>query len=211
MFWLRKLSHIVHALFSTNGHRVEDVKVPHIEPEIDEPLPRADEMLSLYFSLYELTVTSNPLLQGSNRILTKQQIAKLKVLAQHADTIRAICGGLPVRIHSGYRSDKLNSATIGSSSTSQHPRCEAIDLDVKGQTIEDTFRRLLLAAKAGKFKFGQLILERAERSYGSAAWIHCSVVGTLSPEKIGQVMKMEAGPDGHSRYTLIDHLKFPEL
>ena len=164
--------------------------------------------LSEHFTLEELTATSNEALQAKNRELTDEQVEKLKILAAHAERIRELCGGRPVRVHSGYRSPDLNGATLGSSSTSQHPRCEALDLDVIGQPLPDTFNALLTAARAGKFKFGQLILERADRGLSVSEWVHCSVPGSLDPEKVGQVMKMEAGPDGKPHYVLIDRLNF---
>lgn len=213
MFWLRKLGDLLNALFSVNGHRAELVEEPATkiaETVVDKPLLRKDEMLSVHFSLFELTATSNTSLQAQNRTLTNNQMDKLIILANHAEVIREICGAA-VKIHSGYRSSLLNGVTLGSSSTSQHPKCEALDLDVKGQSVEDTFNKLLAAARAKKFRFGQLILEKAERSCGVAMWVHCSVVGTLAPEKVGQVLRMDAGIDGKPKYTLIDHLKFPEL
>lgn len=177
--------------------------------DADKPIERAsDQKLSEHFSLFELTITSNASLQKQNRMLSDNQVQKLEKLSRLAESIRGICGAAPVIIHSGYRSSDLNGATIGSSSTSQHPKCEAIDFDVKGQEVETTFVKLLAAAKEGKLRFGQLILERAERSYGTVKWIHCSVVGTLSPEKVGQVLKMEAGLNGKPVYTLIDKIKF---
>lgn len=172
-----------------------------------------DTKLSEHFSLYELTVTSNDKLQAANRDLTADQCQKLGFLALHAEAIREICGGLPVRIHSGYRADALNAATHGASSTSQHPKCEALDFDVAGQPLDDTFRMLLDAARAGKFRFGQLILEQADRGYKDpdgresiARWVHCSVVGSLPGAKVGQAMKMVAGADGKQHYELIEQV-----
>ncbi len=169
-----------------------------------------DQKLSEHFSLYELTATSDEALQAKNRELTTEQVQKLVALAHHCEAIRAIVGRVPVKIHSGYRSDALNGATAGSSKTSQHPRCEAVDFDVPGQELGETFRLLHEAAREGKFQFGQLILETAVRAYGTANWVHCSVVGTLAPEKVGQVMKMVAGADGKPHYELIEKLDFKE-
>lgn len=178
-------------------------------------MTREDQKLSDHFGLFELTITSNAALQDANRDLTDDQVAKLKALADHCEAMRALCGGTALRVHSGYRSPALNGATLGSSSTSQHPRCEAVDLDVPGQTIEDTFNTLLTAARAGNFKFGQLIIEEADRGYKDengqevvARWVHCSVIGTLDTAKVGQVLKMQAGPNGKPVYTLIDQIKF---
>lgn len=168
-----------------------------------------DRNLSPHFSLYELTVTSNADLQAANRELTAEQLIKLQHLADHCEKIRELVGR-PVKIHSGFRSDALNGATIGSSSTSQHPRCEAVDLDVPGQTVLETFELLLAAAKAGKFAFGQLIIESARRPYGAVEWLHCSVIGTLDRAKVGQVMRMIADDSGKPHYELVCKLEFKE-
>ncbi len=176
-----------------------------------------DMKLSEHFSLYELTVTSNAALQEKNRELDNAQVQKLATLALHCEAIRELCGGRPLNVHSGYRSLSLNGATKGASSTSQHPRCEAIDFDVAGQPLDDTFGKLLDAAREGKFTFGQLILESADRGYKDANgaesiahWVHCSVIGTLPPEKVGQAMKMVAGADGKQHYELVEKLTFKE-
>lgn len=171
----------------------------------------SDRPLTPHFSLYELTKTNNAALQERNRDLLPDQIEKLTDLAKFAENLRAICGGGPLRIHSGYRSPDLNGATHGSSSTSQHPRCEAIDFDVPGQTIEQSFGTLLMAARTGKLKFGQLIIEEAKRDYGVAQWVHASVIGTLDPEKVGEVMRMQAGPDGEPHYQFVCKLQFSEV
>jgi hypothetical protein len=173
--------------------------------------------LSEHFSLFELTHTDQEGYQAANRELTTEQIQKLGVLALHAEAIREICGGIPLKVHSGYRADRLNGATRGSSSTSQHPRCEGLDFNVVGQPLDDTFNKLLEAAEAGKFKFGQLILEEADRGFKDAEgresisrWVHCSVEGTLEREKVGQVMKMRAATDGKPHYELVKKLEFKE-
>ena len=203
--WLAKLTAIVEMLFSTNGHR-EVVSLP-VESGEGVASFRTDMQLSPHFSLYELTATANASLQEENRTLTDDQVAKLIVLAQQGEKIRAIVA-MPVIVHSGYRCDALNGVIPGSSSTSQHPRCEALDLAVQGQSVDDTFNALLAAAKAGQFTFGQLIIEEAVRSYGVVRWVHCSVIGTLDPSKVGQVMTMNAGADGVTHYVMVDKLDF---
>lgn len=167
-----------------------------------------DQSLSTHFSLFNLTCTYNTALQAANRTLSDSQVQKLEKLARHAEAIQTICQS-SVNVHSGYRCDTLNGVTAGSSSTSQHPKCEAIDFDVPGQSVEETFEKLHNAAKAGKFQFGQLIIEQASRDYGVSKWVHCSVIGTLDTSKVGQVLKMVQGPtDPKPVYTLVEQLKF---
>lgn len=203
MLWLKKLGYIINALFSTNGDR----KV--ITVDDNKEVSRKDVKLSEHFSLFELTATSTQKLQDVNRILSNNQIKKLEVLANHCEAIREICGGTVI-IHSGYRSVLLNGVTSGSSTTSQHPKCEAVDFHISGQSVEMAFEKLLNAARSQKFKFGQLIIERASRGFDTVQWVHCSVIGSLDPTKVGQVMKMVAGQDGVPHYIFIDQLKFSE-
>lgn len=173
--------------------------------DADKPIQRdKDIQLSEHFSLFELTTTSNLAFQQQNRLLSDNQVQKLKKLARHAEAIRSICSGA-VHIHSGYRSAALNGSTTGASSTSQHPRCEAIDFDIAGCDLEETFTKLRGAAAGGTFVFGQLIHETANRGYTVTEWIHSSVPGTLDRAKMGQVLVMKDGA-----YVLIDRVKFEE-
>lgn len=164
-----------------------------------------DVQLTENFGLFELTVTANAGLQALNRKLSDAQVEKLTRLARHAEGIRRVCGG-PVRVNSGYRSLALNGLTTGSSSTSQHPKCEALDFTVIGKDLEDSFVLLRAEAAAGRFVFGQLIIEEARRDYGVVRWLHCSLIGTLNPEKVGQVLRMVNGA-----YELIEQIKFEPL
>lgn len=167
-----------------------------------------NQQLTPHFSLYELTITNNAALQKENRILDSQQILKIKSLAQFGEGIRHLCGDLPMRVHSGYRCAAVNGATIGSSNTSQHPLCEAIDFDIYRQSTDQTFGLLLKAAKNGKFCFGQLIIEAAKRDYGVTQWVHCSMIGTLDKSKVGQAMRAFACIDGKFAYSLVDKIDF---
>ena len=202
MLWLRRLESIINSLFATNGHR-ERVDMPDDNKEVS----REDSKLSAHFSLFELTVTVVPKMQEVNRLLSNNQVKKLKALAEHCEIIREVCGG-PVVIHSGYRGILLNGVTQGSATTSQHPKCEAVDFHVAGQSVEETFNKLLEAARSKKIEFGQLILERANRGYATSTWVHCSVIGTLDPLKVGQVMKMVSGLDNVPHYISIDRISF---
>lgn len=178
-----------------------------------------DEQLSPHCSLFEITVTSNAALQVANRDLSGTVVDELRQTAEEVvEPVREICGGTPIRIHSGYRSPAVNGATQGASSTSQHPKGEAIDFDIPGQTVEDSFTAILTAARAGKFRFGQLILEAADRGYKSAdgtesisRWVHCSRIGTLAPEHVGQVMKANWNAALKKfDYTLVERLTWPD-
>jgi len=201
------LTTILNLLFKSSTYQQDIVPASVIPPVENGGSLRENIQLSPHFTLFELTATANASLQQQNRTLTDAQVQKLLTLAQLGETIRSIVNA-PVIIHSGYRCPELNEVIPGSSSTSQHPRCEALDLAVQGQSVDDTFNILLAAAKTGDLKFGQLIIEQAQRSYGVVRWVHCSVIGTLDPSKVGQAMKMVSGADGLPHYTLVDKLDF---
>jgi hypothetical protein len=178
---------------------------------------RTDAPLSPHFSFYELTVTSQTALQDANRDVTDDEYRKLGLLAQFAEGIRHLCGDRPTRIHSGRRAPAVNAGTQGSSDTSQHLRCEALDFDVIGLTVEEVFNILLQAAREGRFSYGQLIIEQADRGYKNAdgteavsCWVHASVVGTLDPAKVGLAERAVWSEDEHRfLYTFVDRVRIP--
>ena len=81
--------------------------------------------LSKNFTLKELTYSATALRLGIDNEPSKEGIYKLTLLATFLQVIRDRIG--PLRITSGYRSPLLSEA-IGSSSRSQHCKCEAVDL-----------------------------------------------------------------------------------
>lgn len=170
---------------------------------------REDAQLTANFRLFELTRAADPALQDLNRDLADDQMAKLLALAYHCENIRHLRGDRPMRVHSGYRTVAVNAATQGSSPTSQHPKCEAVDFDIPGEGPEDTFLALYGHAREGRLRFGQLIFEAAPRDYGVVQWIHCSLVGTLNPAHVGQVLRANWNKEeGKFDYELVAQLKF---
>jgi len=168
---------------------------------MSEPVLQPDHQLTKNFSLYELTVTTNTALQEKNRIMSGEDLEKLRSLAVGLEDVRAELG-VPIHVNSGRRIPELNGATAGSSKTSQHILCEAADLHPLGDLdLDHAFAILYLACKQKRLKFGQLIIEEANRDYGVARWIHFSVPGSLPKEKLGLVMKMV-----HGVYTVLEKI-----
>jgi len=173
------------------------------------PMPRADMALTANFGLWELTKTNNAALQAKNRILTDAQVRKLKEVAELMEKVRTIIGGA-VDVHSGYRSPDLNAATKGAAPKSQHMLCEACDWSPAGPdteaSIEAAFQKVLAAAKRGEIKFGQLIVEQAQRGYSKSIWVHVSIGRPYrAADRCGEVMRM-VEKDGKAVYTLIERL-----
>jgi len=88
------------------------------------------------------------------------------------EPIRAILGGVPRTINSGYRNPKLNAITPGASATSQHMAASAIDVGMKpGENIFEAFLKLLTSET---FVYDQLLIEGASAANPRSGWIHAS-------------------------------------
>lgn len=172
------------------------------KPPDQDKRPRENILLSAHFSLYELTITSNAVLQAKNRELTDNQVLKAHYLANLGEQVRELIAR-PVFVHSAYRCPEVNGTTAGSSKTSQHILFEAMDFTPTNfnglQDLSNMFNTIWNAAKMKKVKFGQLIMEQAKRNYGTAYWIHISLGYPYRDlEKCGEVMCMKNGT-----YTLL--------
>jgi hypothetical protein len=183
---------------------------PDAAPDtVDAPLPRTDFDLSKNFGLFELTKTNNAALQAKNRILTHAQMAKLQELALLMEKVRTIMG-CAIEVHSGYRCPDLNTATTGAAKKSQHMLCEACDWSPVGPdseaSVEAAFQKVLDAAKRGEIKFGQLIVEKAQRGFSKSVWVHISLgLPYRDPARCGEAMRM-VEKDGAQVYTLVEKL-----
>jgi zinc D-Ala-D-Ala carboxypeptidase len=167
----------------------------------------ADFQVSEHFSYYELTVTSNAALQGSNREEGMKYLPTARALCQQL--LEPIRGDSPLRVNSAFRSWALNGQTPGSSPTSQHPQFQAADIDRPGVAVPDFFATVLAFLKEKKIRFGQLILERADRGWEVAQWVHVSLGPDFwKPERCGEVLRMDCEPGGKPEYTLVEKVAF---
>jgi zinc D-Ala-D-Ala carboxypeptidase len=159
------------------------------------------DQLTPHFKLSEYLATDRVEFQEKNRIVTPEQINKLRQLAILQEHVRDVIG-FPLHNHSGYRCLELNAA-VGSSSRSQHLLCEAVDFDRYGadyteESLDVDFRAIMAAAKGGRLKFGQLIKESAPRytkaGKGVSRWLHISLGAPWRPaERCGQCLTMVNG------------------
>lgn len=113
--------------------------------------------LSPHFSLAEMTVTST----GITNVPTGQHLKNLTYTAQQMEKVRAILGGLPIQVNSGFRCDAVNRA-VGGVTTSAHSFGFAVDFvcPAFGTPYE-----VCQALIKGGMKFDQLIMERNR-------WVH---------------------------------------
>lgn len=137
-----------------------------------------DRPLSPHFSLHALTRTDHADLQEDNRAVTQEEELKLGEVANLLEEARTALG-CDLDVHSGRRALRLNQR-VGSSSKSQHLRCEAVDFSPAGpdteETVTNAWQRLATAGRAGILRFGQLILEaQSDGREGRKWWIHLSL------------------------------------
>lgn len=74
--------------------------------------------------------------------------------------------GLDVVITSGYRSPAFNKSVKGASTTSDHMKGLAVDVQFIGMKPQDAWQKL----KSSPFKFRQCIWEH----FGNSSWVHCA-------------------------------------
>jgi len=166
--------------------------------KVDKPMKRENEKVSSHFTLNELTKTKRKEYLERNRTLTDKEMDKLYELAKFAENVRVVVGA-PMAIHSGYRHEELSIA-VGSTSTSQHTKFEALDFHAVGDLVEETFNRLYRAVKNKTLIIGQLIFEND----GKTKWIHISMKVPSRPlSRCGMVLKMLKG-----KYILLDQIKY---
>ncbi len=89
--------------------------------------------LSKNLTLFEMTRSETAKRKGIDNTPGAQEIENMKILAEKIFQPIREHFGVPIYISSGYRSKKLNKA-IGGSSTSQHCKGEAIDIDMDGHS-----------------------------------------------------------------------------
>lgn len=123
-----------------------------------------DELLSPHFRLSELLASNTAKSKGLDNDPSPEVLANLRLLCEHVlEPIRAKVG--PLRINSGYRSDAVNRA-VGGSTTSAHSFGLAADLHPSAGC-----KKLMNDIIASGVKLDQVIFERT--------WVH---VGYLHPK-----------------------------
>ena len=118
-------------------------------------------MLSRYFSLSEMTTSNYALRHGLDNTPDKAMVLKLTDTAKKMDKVRSLLG-VPVIVLSGYRSALVNMG-VGSKSTSQHLKGEAVDFKTHKYNPREIVQKII----DSEIEFDQLILEYD-------AWVHIS-------------------------------------
>ncbi len=111
------------------------------------------------FTLSEFTKTST----GLKNEPSDADKARLLILANMLELVRAACGNRPISISSGYRSKAVNKAVRGSK-TSAHMRGDAADFMVSGLSAKESCKII----RESGIVFDQLI----EEYHKGTEWVH---------------------------------------
>jgi hypothetical protein len=123
--------------------------------------------LSKHLELAEVIRSSTAKRLGIKNEPTAEHLANLKLLAENIfEPIREHFDR-PIFISSGYRSAALNKATTGASTTSQHSKGEAVDIDMDGTEISN---KQVFEFIKNNLQFTQLIAEFPVN--GELSWVH---------------------------------------
>jgi hypothetical protein len=136
---------------------------------------RPDVQLSPHFRLSELLASNTAKSRGLDNDPSPEVLANLKLLCEQAlEPIRAAVG--PLKINSGYRSDAVNKA-VGGSTTSAHSFGLAADLHPPRGC-----KALMTQIIASGVKLDQIIYERT--------WVHVGLLHPSSKAQRGQKLSM---------------------
>jgi hypothetical protein len=134
-----------------------------------------DVQLSPHFRLSELLVSNTAKSKGLDNDPSPEVLANLKALCENVlEPLRAKLG--PIKINSGYRSDPVNKA-VGGSTTSAHSYGLAADLHPpKG------CKAMMQATLASGVALDQVIYERT--------WVHVGYLHPKSKSQRGEALSM---------------------
>jgi len=128
-----------------------------------------NEKLSDHFTFGELIRSETAERKNIDNSPPDDLIVKLRRLCTEILEPVRLHYGKPFRPNSGYRSPALN-AEINGSSTSQHCKAEAVDIEIAGISNYE------LAAWIEKnLKFDQVILECYRKGEPNSGWVHVSL------------------------------------
>ena len=149
--------------------------------------------ISEHLDLSEVIRSEQAKRMGVSNMPTPEHIENIKKLAENIFEPIRNNFRVPIHISSGYRSEALNKA-IGGSKTSQHSKCEAIDIDMDGSSNGVT-NRMVFDYIIKNLEFDQLIWE-----FGTSEnpdWVHVSYSASGKQRK--QVLKA-VRVDGKTTY-----------
>jgi hypothetical protein len=136
--------------------------------------------LSKHVTKQEFELSPTAVRLGIDNQMNEEQTTKAILLCVNVfEPIRAIVGH-PIKINSGFRSAKLNKK-IGGSTTSQHCKGEAMDIDLHDKDIFEWIIK--------NITFDQLIWEGGNQH--SADWFHISYKKDSNRNQVLRMIKKQ--------------------
>src|SRR5438067_12868629 len=117
--------------------------------------------LSQFFTLEEMTLSQTAARLGLDNTPSSSTLSNLSMTANHMDFVRALLGGKPITVSSGYRSPAVNQA-VGGAHDSAHMTGYAVDFICPGFGTPLEICRYLAAQPT--LNFDQVIQE--------GTWVH---------------------------------------
>ena len=119
-----------------------------------------------------MTQSQTALRNNLNNTPDEKQIENLQNLCEKILQPLREHYNLPIKVTSGFRSEEL-ATMIGSKSTSQHCKGEAVDFEIPGVDNKEVATKI-----KNEFTFDQLILEYYNDTDINSGWIHVSLKNT---------------------------------
>lgn len=157
------------------------------------------ENLSEHLSLSEVIYSPTAKRLNIDNTPTDEHLDNLKILAEKVFELIRVHFNKPIYISSGYRSKKLNKATPGASSTSQHSLGEALDLDQDGKNNGISNKEVFEYIKEN-LDFDQLIAEGLTGN-GNINWVHVSYKANGTQRKQILLMRYEKNKPIYESYS----------
>jgi len=155
------------------------------------------------FSLEELTHTDHRTLDNTPTTAEKCIIDGKEVLvnayenlprlANFLEQVKALLGGKPIMINSGFRSEAVNNA-VGSSNKSDHRRGCAADIRVPGMTPDQVVKAII----ASDLPYQQVIREFSDPVKGGG-WTHIAI--TTNESDVAKKSKLIIDKTGVRAYS----------
>lgn len=148
--------------------------------------------LSPHFSLREFTRSNTAIKNGIDNNPTEVHLSNMKALCENVLEPVRVHFGTPIRVGSGYRSEKLNKV-IGGAKSSQHCRGEAADID----GTKTTTNKMVFDFIRKNLEFDQMIWEFGDDD--NPDWVHVSY--TTHKKNRRQILRASR-EGGKTVYTL---------
>ena len=143
--------------------------------------------ISEHINYAEATKSQTAERLGLNNVPTAVQLANMRRVAKVFELARRdVCNGKPLFVSSFFRSEDVNSA-IGGSTTSQHCKGEAMDIDA--DAFGHGSNREIFNYIKENLEFDQLIWEFG--TLKNPAWVHVSLKADGNRRQILRAFKKE--------------------